>query len=271
MSRKKDRRQAAKRRRGGRQPAVRGEAVDRRSITANVEAMGGVAVSEPTQIVVIEPLRIETGEALWYQAPSVEAFYLLKAKALRDRAGPKRLRTITRTVQTPEGSLRPRDPSAAHDAIEDLALAVILSFAAIEAYANNAIGRLPDDAMVEVPERIGGKTIPVMRNKAAMDWLSVGEKLTRAVPLLTGTRSIKGDGRIWPKFRRIRHLRNALVHMRREAYDNPDNPGPFGQLVRGDGSEAPEDAALVIEAVEPGWIPEAARAELGLGPKPSAS
>lgn len=230
--------------------------------------MGGV--SEPTQIVVVEPLRLETGEPLYYQAPSIESFYLLKAKALRDQAEPKRARTVARTVTTPDGSLRPRDPSAAHDAIEDLALAVILSFAAIEAYANNAIGRLPDDAMIEVPERVGGKTIPVMRSKAAMDWLSVGEKLTRAVPLLTGTKSIKGDGRIWPKFRRIRRLRNALVHMRREAYNDPDNPGPFGQLLRGDGSRAPEDAALVIEAVEPGWIPEGALADLGLSPKPSA-
>jgi hypothetical protein len=262
---KKKRKTTARRKRPGGQSTQR-EAVDRRSITANVEAMGGVPVAEPTQIVVVEPLRLDGGEALYYQAPSIESFYLLKAKALRDRAEPKRERTVTRTMTTPDGSLRPRDPSASHDAIEDLAIAVILSFAAIEAYANNAIGRLPEDAMVEIPERVGGRTIPVMRNKAAMDWLSVGDKLTRAVPLLTQRESIRGDGRVWPKFRRIRRLRNALVHMRREAYNDPDAPGPFGQLLRGEGSQAPEDAAAVIEAVEPGWIPEQARAELGLPP-----
>lgn len=244
------------------------EAVDRRSINAGVQAMDGAPVAEPTQIVVIEPLRLEGGDALWYQAPSIEAFYLLKAKALRDRGEPKRLRATTRTVATPDGSLRPRDSRAAFDAIEDLGLAVVLAFAAIESHANNAIGRLPDDVMVEVPERVGGETIAVMRNKAAMDWLSVGDKLTRAVPLLTGRPSIKGDGRVWPMFRRIRRLRNALLHMRREAYNDPDEPGPFGQLLRGDGSRAPEDAALVIEAVEPGWIPEDVRADFGLPARP---
>jgi hypothetical protein len=264
MGARKGRKRAAKRKRAKRQAGL--ETVDRRSVTANVEAMGGVPVAEPTQIVLIEPVRLEDGEALWYQAPSIETFYLLKAKALRDRAEPKRLRAVTRTVATADGSLRPRDPRGAFDAIEDLGLAVVLAFAAIEAYANNAIGRLPDDAMVEVPERVGGRTIPVMRNKAAMDWLSVGDKLTRAVPLLTERASIKGDGRVWPKFRRIRRLRNALLHMKRQAYNNPDEPGPFGLLLKGDGSRAPEDAALVIEALEPGWIPDAARAEFGLPP-----
>jgi hypothetical protein len=187
---------------------------------------------------------------------------LLKAKELRDRAEPKRLRALERTVVTPDGSLRPRDAQAAFDAIEDLALAVIVAFAGIEAYANNAIGRLPDDAMVEIPQRVGGRTILVMRNKAAMDRLSVGDKLTRAVPLLTERDSIKVDGRVWPKFRRLRRLRNELVHMKRGVYNDPDKPGPFGQLLLGDGSSAPEDAAAVIEALEPGWMPERVRIEL---------
>jgi hypothetical protein len=253
----------AKARKPTRRDTTRDEAVDRRGVSANVEAMGGVPVQEPTQIVLIEPIRLDTGEALYFQAPFVETFYLLKAKALRDRAEPKRLRTVTRTVATPDGSLRPRDPRAAFDAIEDLALTVILSAAAIEAYANNAIGRLPDDAMVEVPRRVGGETIVVMRDKGAMDRFALAEKLIRAVPLLTRRDSIKGTD-AWQKFRRITRLRNALVHMRREAQNDPDKPGPFGQLVRGDGSRAPEDAALVIEALEPGWIPQNARAALGL-------
>jgi hypothetical protein len=38
---------------------------DRRSITANIEAIGGVPVSEPQTIVVIEPIRLPSGDDLW--------------------------------------------------------------------------------------------------------------------------------------------------------------------------------------------------------------
>ncbi len=44
-----------------------------------------------------------------------------------------------------------------------------MAAAAIEAHANDVIGRIPDDAMVEIPMRLAGRTVPVMRNKMAMD------------------------------------------------------------------------------------------------------
>jgi hypothetical protein len=72
----------------------------------------------------------------------------------------------------------------------------MLALAAIEAHANDAIARLPEDALVEVPMRLGGKTVPVMRDQAAMDRLPLSEKVTRAVPLLTGRPSIKAT-RAW--------------------------------------------------------------------------
>lgn len=67
---------------------------------------------------------------------------------------------------------------------------MILCAAAIEAFANDVIRRLPDDAMVELKVRVGGKTIPVMRDKGAMDRLRISEKLSRVVPLQTGQPSI---------------------------------------------------------------------------------
>ena len=76
--------------------------------------------------------------------------------------------------------------------LEDLSLAVILAVAAIEAHANDMIGRLREDAMIEIPTRVAGETVAVMRNKAAMDWLPLSDKLSRACPLLHGSESIKG-------------------------------------------------------------------------------
>jgi hypothetical protein len=140
-----------------------------------------------------------------------------------------------------------------------------MAAAAIEAHANDMIGRLPDDAMVEVPTRLGGETVPVMRGKAAMDWLPMSDKLARAVPLLHGTESIKGTI-AWQKYKQLFRLRNALVHPRRGAVNNPDLPSVFGKLLLGEGSSAPEDAADVIEAPEPGYLPTEIRPELALPP-----
>jgi hypothetical protein len=214
-------------------------------------------------MVVIEPIRLESGEQLLFQSPFVVPFYLLTAKRLRDQAEPKRNAALTKTVTTPDGTLRPLRPADSFDALEGLALAVILSACAIEAYANDVIRRLPDDAMVEVPTRMGGETVTVMRDKAAMDWLSIGEKLTRVMPLLTRRESIKGT-EAWQAFRRVNKLRNSLVHVESVARNNPDDPGPFGKLMLGEGSQAPEDAASVIEALEPGWMPEHVRPLVGL-------
>lgn len=219
-------------------------------------------MAEDTFVVVVEPIRLDGGADLYFQSPHVVPFYLLTAKSLRDRAEPKRQAAINKTVTTPDATLRPLRPSDSFDALEGLALGVILAACAIEAYANDVIRRLPDDATVEVPTRRGGETVVVMRGKAAMDWLSIGEKLVRVVPALTGRESIKGTT-AWQSFRRVNKLRNALVHVESRARNDPTDPGPFGRLMLGEASTAPEDAASVIEALEPGWLPEHVRAELG--------
>lgn len=225
--------------------------------------MAGVALDEPHVMVVIEPIRLPSGDDLYFQSPFVVPFYLLKSKALRDAAEPRRLDALTNTKCENNGTLRPLDPFGALDALEDLALAVIMAAAALEAHANDMIGRLPDDAMVETPTRLGGKTVPVMRNKSAMDWLPISDKLARAAPLLHGSESIKGTA-AWQKYKRLFRLRNALVHQRRVAINDPHKPSAFGRLLLGEASTAPEDAAAVIEELEPGWIPTRVRPELGL-------
>jgi hypothetical protein len=260
---KKRRKQARTRERREAAAADINEIPDPRSTFAEVQAHGGVAVEEGTFMVVVEPIRLDAGAVLMFQSPHVVPFYLLTAKELRDRAEPKRIAALTKTVTTPDGSLRPRRPADSFGALEGLALAVILSACAIETYANDAIRRLPDDAMVEVPTRLGGETVPVMRDKTRMDWLSIGEKLTRAVPLLTGRESIKGTV-AWQAFRRVNKLRNALVHVESVPRNDPDDPGLFGKLMLGEGSKSPEDAASVIEALEPGWLPKHVRRPLGL-------
>jgi hypothetical protein len=257
--RRKMKRKVAAARRARKAPA---ETLDKRGLSVEVKAMGGVPVTEPTDLIHIEPIRLESGEVLYFQAPFVVVFYLLKAKTLRDGAEPKRQNALAATKREADASLRPLHSASTFDALEDLALCAILAAAAIETHANDVIGRLPDGAMVETSERVAGKTITVMRGKAAMDSLRLADKVSKAAPILTGQK-IKGT-KAWQDFRRITRLRNALVHVKREARNDPDRPGPFGRLLLGEASTAPEDAAAVIEAVEPGWFPERVRGELGL-------
>ena len=268
MARKKRRRrERAKRQRADARPSGKPtghEPVDdRRSVVVEATAMGGVPFDEPHVMVVIEPIRLPSGDDLYFQAPFVVPFYLLKAKALRDKAEPLRHDTLTKTMREADGTLRPVDPFRALDALEDLALAVVMASAAVEAHANDMIGRLPEDAMVEIPTRLGGKTVVVMRGKAAMDWLPISDKIARAAPLLHRSESIKGTV-AWQKYKRLFRLRNALVHPRRIAVNDPLKPSVFGRLLLGEASAAPEDAAAVIEALEPAWIPTQVRPELGL-------
>jgi hypothetical protein len=92
------------------------------------------------------------------------------------------------------------------------------------------------------------------------------DKLHLCAPLLHDSESIKGTT-AWAKFKQINRERNKLVHKRRaEVHDDPTKPSVFGRLLLGELSQAPEDAAGVIEAIEPGWIPKEIREELGLPP-----
>jgi hypothetical protein len=222
--------------------------------------MEGVPVDEETFAVVVEPVRLASGQVLAFQAPHVAPFYLLTAKALRDAAEPRRQAALTETLTTPDGQLRPSEPAASFDALEGLAIAVILSAAAIESHANDAIGRLDETASITVKRR--GIEVVYERDSMVRQ-LGLDEKVGEAVPMLTGREPIKG--RVpWEKYRSITRLRNDLVHPKREAQADPDNPGPFGRLLLCEGSTAPEDAASVIEALEPGWIPPHVRPLMGL-------
>jgi len=55
--------------------------------------------------------------------------------------------------------------------------------------------------------------VHVMRSKAAMDWLPISDKLARAVPLLHGSKSIKGN-------RRMAEVQAAVPASEREGFQN---------------------------------------------------
>ncbi len=118
---------------GERREQLRLLLAERRSaIHVEVTAIVGVRVAEPHDAIVVEPIRLDSGDVLMFQSPLVSAFYLLKAKTLRDDAEPKRVEALTKTQRDSDGNLRPLNPARA-STLWKICLCVILSPAAIEA------------------------------------------------------------------------------------------------------------------------------------------
>jgi hypothetical protein len=63
----------------------------------------------------------------------------------------------------------------------------------------------------------------------------------------------------------MNELRGEVVHVKaRGRTDDPDVASVLGRLLLGEGSSCIEDAAAVIVAYEPDWLPEPTRKELSL-------
>jgi hypothetical protein len=136
-----------------------------------------------------------------------------------------------------------------------------MSFAAVEGLCNALIAQLPDGTEVEVDRK--GLLVVYDKQELARR-LAVGEKLHLVAPLATGQPSVKGTT-TWERFVHLRRLRDDIVHVKRFGYaGEPQNPQAYGQLLRGDGATAVQDAAQLVIAIAPGWIKDPVPARLGL-------
>jgi hypothetical protein len=227
--------------------------------------MGGVPVAEPTFVYPVDRLRLDDGNVLALHAPSIPAFYLITAQELRDQGERERKKVMATIRPSPAlddwSDMDVSNDSLAMDALGKLASAAILSTAAIEAYANEAIDRLDPAATVTIERR--GEQVEVAQPELVRR-LGLDEKLDLVAPLVSGQASIKGT-RPWELFKRLNELRGEVVHVKaRGRTDDPDIPSALGRLLLGEGSKCVEDAATVINACDPGWLPEAARRALGI-------
>ncbi len=244
-------------------PAAAGP--DPRLWTREVTAMDGVPVTEPTFVHPVDRLRMDDGKVLAFHATSVPAFYLLTARGLRDQ-GEQERQTVMATIKPSplpddHSDLDISDDSLAMDALGKLASAVILSAAAIEAYANEAIDRLDPAATVTIKRRNKQSEVP---QADLVRRLRLDEKLDLVAPLVSGQASIKGT-RPWELFKKLNELRGDVVHVKARGRTNdPDIPSVLGRLLLGEGSHCIEDAVTIINAVDPACLPVAAREALGL-------
>jgi hypothetical protein len=205
-------------------------------------------------------LRI-AGEVYVHSGLDPVARFLIGAKEHRDTGEKLRSRILASRHARVDGNFEFKDEQALLDAVTHLTSAVLLTFLAVEATGNACIAKLPADATLEV-ERRGLKV--VLARDSMERQLSVAEKLDRIPPLLYGSTSMKGTA-AWGRFVHLRRLRDGLVHLKDPGYSrDPDDPGPFSQLLAGDAAQCVEDAVAVIMSADPRIINDRARPILGI-------
>ena len=239
---------------------------DPRLLTFPVKELDGKPVSEPTFVFPVDRLRLPDRRVLGLHQPTMPGFFLLTAKQLLDE-GERQRQEVIAAIRVPADRLdyadvNVSDDAAALDAIGNIASAIILSAAAVEAYANECIDRLKDSVTVDVDRRGAMQTVP---KSEMVRRLSVEEKLDLVVPKAAGVASIKGKA-AWEKFKRLNELRGEVVHYKpRGKSDDPDIKSALGRLLVGEGSNCVADAAAVITSYEPTVLPESTRQALALG------
>jgi hypothetical protein len=213
--------------------------------TRHVEVTGrdGVELAESQRWETIQPMKLDTGKLVYFAAPFAWVLLLQLAVDHLKRGEKARRRALASAAPFNVGDVL-EDQVSSHDALGYLTAAVVLSFAAIEAYANEQIDNLAENATLTV----GGKEIA--RDDMARN-LSTNEKLKKAVPLAKSRPSIAGDSTLWQKFTDLKHLRDELVHLKERGYSpDPDETTAYAHLLRGDAADCAADAATLIYEME---------------------
>ena len=142
------------------------------------------------------------------------------SKQVCDRAVPVRRQIVGNLRRRDNDTFEPANSHRTLDMLSDLWSAVLHSFAAIEAIANDSIDRLPDDAIVTIGKK--ERTRSVAKDEMVRV-LNLDEKFGPAVPMLDIGEPIKGR-RPWERYLHLKGLRDDLVHVKDRGVD-PDR-GP---------------------------------------------
>lgn len=213
--------------------------------------MDGQALPPGHWAVLVEPVMMDDERELQWHPPQPVAFSLVEAKRLCDRAVPRRLRIMGSLKKRDNDTFMPQNSRVTLDVISDLWSAVLHSFAAIEAIANDSIDRLPEDATVTIGRK--NDTREVLKSDMVRR-LNLDEKLGLAVPMLDIGEPIKGR-RPWERYLVLKGIRDDLVHVKDRGVDsNRDVRTAYDRLLLGDADTCAQDAFDIVQASRPGFL-----------------
>jgi hypothetical protein len=224
---------------------------DPRLAATMATAVGHEPLSPGTWVVLVEPVEMDYGRELQWHPPQPVAFSLVEAKRLCDRAVPVRRQIVGNLRRRDNDTFEPVNSHRTLDMLSDLWSAVLHSFAAIEAIANDSIDRLPDGAIVTIGKK--ERTRAVAKDEMVRV-LNLDEKFGIAIPMLDIGEAIKGR-RPWERYLHLKGLRDDLVHVKDRGVDpDPAVRTAYDRLLLGDADTCAADAFEIVQAARPGFL-----------------
>jgi hypothetical protein len=169
----------------------------------------GIKSPKGTRITVVSVVPLTKKKLLTVPIPNATASMLNAAAIAHESA--RRLRTDSGIDKTLKKDVAFHSETDALDYIERMIESIVLSFSAIEAFANESI---PADFVYARHKR--SETLLEAANKETIErQLSIDEKLTSVLPEILGCASPKGM-RCWREYKELKRARDRIIHMKTE-------------------------------------------------------
>ena len=169
----------------------------------------GIKSAKGTRITVVSVVQLTKNKLLTVPIPNATASMLNAASIAYEKA--RRLRTDSGIDKTLKNDVAFHSETDALDYIERMIESIVLSFSAIEAFANESI---PADFVFARHNR--SEVILEAADKKTMErHLSIDEKLTSVLPEVLGCATPKGT-RCWQEYRALKQARDRIIHMKTE-------------------------------------------------------
>ena len=169
----------------------------------------GVRSPKGTRITVVSVIQLAKKKLLTVPIPNATASMLNAATIAYESA--RRLRTDSDIDQSLKNDVSFRSETDAMNHIERMIESIVLSFSAIEAFANESI---PAD-FVYARHKNSEILLEAANKKTIERFLTIDEKLTSVLPEVLGCNSPKGT-RCWRDYKELKDARDRIIHMKTE-------------------------------------------------------
>ncbi|WEZ84565.1 hypothetical protein P6U16_08325 [Rhizobium sp. 32-5/1] len=177
-------------------------------------------------IATTEKVSLSVGRIVSFGLPSAPALFLDLAAAAHRRRTAIDLNKEFVVHTAPQGVF-PENQTGLFDFLQEMSAEIVMSFSAIEAFANEAI---PKDFPFSVTKRDGSTEL--LSGVDLQRQVSLDEKIAVVLPSALGIKSPRGK-RPWENYRKLKAIRDRLVHLKmidRKA-SGPEDQTIWGSLI----------------------------------------
>lgn len=169
----------------------------------------GIRATKGARITVVSVIQLTKKKCITVPIPNATASMLNGAAIAYESA--RRLRADSDIDKTLKKDVSFCSETDALNYIERMIESIVLSFSAIEAFANESI---PAD-FVYARHKSSEILVEAANKETIERFLSLDEKLTSVLPEILGCKSPKGT-RCWRDYRELKDARDRIIHMKTE-------------------------------------------------------